>query len=1826
MRKRYTNLGGPRLLKGTLLIAFALVAMWGGSAQAQLAMTRSTFTGTFTNLTSGSGGGTLSTAIGDDVTQDNLPIGFTFNYLGTNYTTMGVSTNGWASFAGTLGGASQNANTNLYNTTGPQLSIGPWWDDLRSDSIVYRTTGTAGSQVFTIQWNALSYFTGSTSRITFQLKLYETTNVIEFHYGTVVAGTFTPASESASIGIEGATGGMGNFLDAVDGSAFVGHYFMEANTKWPVRFYRFTPGAPTAVAGGVYNVGTGQTYPTIDEAVADLNHRGVSGAVTLNLTQSVYDVTPANGDNIFPIIFGPIAGTSIANSVTLTHASSATLNYEGALNGGIANATTTTAFSTTSEPIIGLVGAKFVSISNLNLACSSTGVVDRGVSMINQSGAATAPNFGGTQNCIVANVNVTLNRANTSSMGLEMREATTATAATGNNSSNAYMNFNISNTYFGVLISGSTATFPGTGNMVGNTVATNYNTIGSTTANDIGNGTLTTYGIQCLNQSGINVYNNIIRNVTVNAAVAVDGIFMNATQGTSNVYNNRVSNIRCTSTTSTSNINGIRANVATTAGHSLRVYNNWISGLTSGYTGVGTGTRVIRGIFAQAAGGGLTTSNINIDHNSVSIDGSASPNCSNTCFEIGTASGPVINVRDNIFTNWTGAQTAPALHLAWQSTSATITGNTGSVSNYNDLYVSNTTQGFVGQGNTTQYATLANWQAAMLQDANSVSCDPAFTNTLTDLHASASCVNNVGTPIPWVTVDVDNTTRSVTTPDMGSDEFTPPTLDMSATVLVTPTSGGCYTSTQPVTVRVRNNAVLAINFATNNVVVTVNVTGAVTATINTTLNAGTLAAGATQDVVVGNINMSAAGTYTFNANTNITTNGPDQNLTNDAINAVNISYSPGSNTPVSRSICQGGSIPVSLVNAGATNTGSLQWQSSTDNGATWVNETGPGNTTTNYSVLPTVSTWYRVIMCGSLVTNIDTVTVIPTTPPTVQNDTICGQGTVQLIASGLGTKNWYTASSGGVLVYSGDTLTTYLTATDSFYVSSGSGGGNYSLGLVNNSAGGGQQTSTAYNIFDVTVANATLLGVYVYPGAVGNCLLELRNSAGVLVAGPWTLTATAPDVGQRTYFPINYVLPVGTGFRLAQATGSVSMFRNSAGVTYPYCTPANEVCITNSSAGTTFYYFAYDWQLSIGCSSTRTLAIGVVTPATPIVAAPATLTACEHDSIALSVTSANPSYTWEWNPGLLLTDSTSATPTYVATTTSNFIVTGIDSAGCVAKDTISITVNPAPNNNFWVSDSSTICIGGSVDMAVSNPLDSFYVSHNTPILDSPNPEQFDTLVVAGGPAVLGATGGISRVCINATHTWDGDITIKLYSPTGTALELSSANGGSGDNYTNTCFDMNAPTNITAGTAPFTGSYIPEGAGGFTVFAGQPANGNWRIGIQDFAGGDVGVLIDWYMIFDVPAVSFDWTSSPAGFTSTSDSVTVAPDTTTTYTLTVTDTTTGCEEVYNWTVQVYPELSANISGNTLVCAGNTQTLYANAAGGNGVYTYDWNGLGALDSLTVTVNTDTLFVVNVLDSCSTPMGTDTIWIDIADSLAVVASGDVTICAGTSTTLTVTASGGTGSYTYNWSGGAGTTASVTVSPTTTTTYTVDVSDGCNTVSDNVVVTVTPLPVASFTFAPAAPQVGQTVNFTNTSTNATTYSWTLGSAGTSTLQDPTATFSTVGNQTITLIATNSCGSDTTTQTIGVLAEIDNVLDGGAVLMFPNPNNGVFSVVLSGLSGKEVTVLVTDIRGVELQRSNLVVNGAEFVQPMDLSSFTKGMYFVRVISGASEVTGRITVQ
>ncbi len=103
-----------------------------------------------------------------------------------------------------------------------------------------------------------------------------------------------------------------------------------------------------------------------------------------------------------------------------------------------------------------------------------------------------------------------------------------------------------------------------------------------------------------------------------------------------------------------------------------------------------------------------------------------------------------------------------------------------------------------------------------------------------------------------------------------------------------------------------------------------------------------------------------------------------------------------------------------------------------------------------------------------------------------------------------------------------------------------------------------------------------------------------------------------------------------------------------------------------------------------------------------------------------------------------------------------------------------------------------------------------------------------------------------NVRLDISHTYVGDLQISLISPQGTEVRLFTRRGGAGDNLSVTLFDDEAVTAISAGVAPFNGSFRPEDSLG--AFDGQRANGNWTIRIVDTTALNSGVLNSWSIDF------------------------------------------------------------------------------------------------------------------------------------------------------------------------------------------------------------------------------------------------------------------------------------------------------------------------------------------------------------------------------------------
>lgn len=122
------------------------------------------------------------------------------------------------------------------------------------------------------------------------------------------------------------------------------------------------------------------------------------------------------------------------------------------------------------------------------------------------------------------------------------------------------------------------------------------------------------------------------------------------------------------------------------------------------------------------------------------------------------------------------------------------------------------------------------------------------------------------------------------------------------------------------------------------------------------------------------------------------------------------------------------------------------------------------------------------------------------------------------------------------------------------------------------------------------------------------------------------------------------------------------------------------------------------------------------------------------------------------------------------------------------------------------------------------------------------------VTVSGLPSSMNGNFGVEEICINISHTRVDDLNIRLVAPDWTRVELSSGNGGTGADYSNTCFNHSATVSITAGSAPFTGVFRPEGFLG-RLHEGQDPNGTWKLSVQDvYTGPNSGSVISWSIRF------------------------------------------------------------------------------------------------------------------------------------------------------------------------------------------------------------------------------------------------------------------------------------------------------------------------------------------------------------------------------------------
>ncbi|MCF6133227.1 T9SS type B sorting domain-containing protein [Flavobacterium wongokense] len=452
-------------------------------------------------------------------------------------------------------------------------------------------------------------------------------------------------------------------------------------------------------------------------------------------------------------------------------------------------------------------------------------------------------------------------------------------------------------------------------------------------------------------------------------------------------------------------------------------------------------------------------------------------------------------------------------------------------------------------------------------------------------------------------------------------------------------------------------------------------------------------------------------------------------------------------------------------------------------------------------------------------------------------------------------------------------------------------------------------------------------------------------------------------------------------------------------------------------------------------------------------------TVCEGTPTQFTNTT-NGNFTYNWNFGDGFT-SQLENPSHTFATPGGHSVSLLVTAvpgGCqnIVNQIVQVTPIPTVDAGIGgtVCSGSCITLNGSTNATGSIGPVAFSNISSYPIPDGSTTGVLSPITVSGiSPTTINAT-SIASVCLNIRHTFDGDLDIYLQCPDGTFLELSTDNGGIGQDYANTCFSPTAVTPITSGTDPFTGTFLPEQP--FSVLNGCNVNGNWRLFVQDDAALDTGDIRDWTITFNNNLPPFTWSPSATMTNSTTLSPSACPTVATTYTLTA-NSGVGCSATDTVTVNVTTPLVPTIN-----CGITTSSSIQ----------YNWLAVTGATSYTVSYQVGALPIVNIGN--------------VGNVLTYSVTG---LPAGTNVTITVTPVGGAGTCFAANTRTCATTACVAPAiPTISTTAPTCAADGFTTITNYNAAN-------TYTFSPVGPTAGAGGTITG-ATLGTAYTVTATSSG----------------------------------------------------------------------------------------------------------------------------------
>ncbi len=246
------------MLNRTLLFAAVLFCAFSASLFAQTIATKPfvELQGTYTPVT----GTDICTPAGyhdDESYAVTMP--FTFFYNNNPHTVLYATTNGYITFGSSQPYIYGQALNNNYDV------LSPISRDLHGNyqgTLTWAVSGAAPNRVMTIQWKDWMTYYNQLDKLNFQIKLYETSNMIEFVYGDWITATTTNVGY---VGIRSATAGdiqnrIGNWTGTVASTSGTISKSYGGAVKPPVGYtYRFGCYVPQGSAG--LSMTDAQGYP-----------------------------------------------------------------------------------------------------------------------------------------------------------------------------------------------------------------------------------------------------------------------------------------------------------------------------------------------------------------------------------------------------------------------------------------------------------------------------------------------------------------------------------------------------------------------------------------------------------------------------------------------------------------------------------------------------------------------------------------------------------------------------------------------------------------------------------------------------------------------------------------------------------------------------------------------------------------------------------------------------------------------------------------------------------------------------------------------------------------------------------------------------------------------------------------------------------------------------------------------------------------------------------------------------------------------------------------------------------------------------------------------------------------------------------------------------------------------------------------------------------------------------------------------------------------------------------------------------------------------------